>query len=83
MPNQSMCIVSHSACAGLRHCEVGEAAGQHALFGWLAKAAADIAAVEGVCLWDADLTTGHKARHRCREKAGGIDCYILSTTGMR
>lgn len=65
MPNQSMCIVSHSACAGLRHREVGEAAGQSAMFGWLAKAAADIAAVEGVCLWDADLTTGHKARHPC------------------
>jgi hypothetical protein len=65
MPNQSMCIVSHSACAGLRHREVGQSANQHALFGWLAKAAIETAAVDGVCLWDGDLTYRHQARLPC------------------
>jgi len=60
-----MCIVSHTACAGLRYREVGESPGQGALFGWIAKVAKELAAVQGVCLWDADLTFGHKARHPC------------------
>ena len=65
MRGPRMCIVSHDACAGLRHREVGESSGQYALFGWIAKAAKELAAVEGVCLWDADLASGHKARHPC------------------
>jgi len=65
MLNQTLCIVSHAACAGLRHRKVGEAADQHALFRWIAKAAKETPAVDSVCLRDGDLSYSHKARLPC------------------